>query len=45
MAKKTVDLIIRIAIEVADWLTTILKEKRKRRQNDGEGNSKKKHKS
>ena len=44
MAKKTVDLIIRIAIEVADWLTTILKEKRKRRKNDSERNSKEKRK-
>ena len=29
MTKRTVDLIIRIAIEVVDWLNIILKEKRK----------------
>jgi hypothetical protein len=45
MTKRTIDLIIKIAIEVADWLTTILNEKRKRRKDDGEGNSKEKCKS
>ncbi len=42
MTKRTVDLIIRIAIEVVDWLNLILKEKRKggNKDNDGKRNSK-----
>ena len=33
MKKQTVDLIIRIGIEVAEWLAIILKEKWKSQQN------------
>ena len=33
MKKRTVDLIIKIGIEVAEWLSVILKEKWKSQQN------------
>jgi len=33
MKKRTVDMVIRVAIEVAEWLSVILKEKRKSQQN------------
>jgi hypothetical protein len=45
MTKRTVDLIIRIAIEVVDWLNIILKENRRSENNDSKGNSKKKRES
>jgi len=44
MTKRTVDLIIRIAIEIVDWLNIILKEDRRTENNDSKGNSKKKRK-
>ena len=34
MTKRTVDLIIRVAIEVVDWLNIILKEKKETKNND-----------
>ena len=40
MTKRTVDLIIRIGIEIVEWISIILKEKRG--NNDSKGNSKKK---
>ena len=47
MTKRTVDLIIRVAIEVVDWLNLILKEKRKggNKDNDSKRNSKKERES
>jgi hypothetical protein len=46
MTKRTIDMIIRIGIEVVEWVSIILKEKRREtKQNDGKGNSKKKQKS
>jgi hypothetical protein len=46
MTKRTVELIIRIAIEVVDWLNIILKEKRREtKPNDRKGNSKKERES
>ena len=42
MKKQTVDLIIRIGIELAEWLSIILKEKRRPNQNDNKNTSKKK---
>ena len=42
MTKRTVDLIIGIAIEVFEWLSIILKEKKRRvKNNDGKRDSKK----
>ena len=43
MTRRTVDLIIRIGIEIAEWISIILKEKRG--INDSKGNSEKKRKS
>jgi hypothetical protein len=42
MKKQTVDLIIRIGIEVAEWLAIILKEKRRPKKNVHKTTSKKK---
>jgi hypothetical protein len=38
-------MIIRIGIELVEWISIILKEKRKDKGNDGKGNSKEKQKS
>jgi hypothetical protein len=39
-------MIIRIGIEIIEWISIVLKEKRKEtKQNDGKGNSKEKQKS
>gem|GEM_PF-1521537 len=43
MTKRTVDLIIRIGIEIVEWISTILKEKR--RNNDSKRNPEKKRES
>ena len=43
MTKRTIDLIIRIGIEIVEWISIILKEKRG--NNDSKRNSKKKRKS
>ena len=43
MTKRTVDLIIRIGIEIVEWISIILKEKRG--TNDGKRNPEKKRKS
>ena len=43
MTKRTVDLIIRIGIEIVEWISIILKEKRG--NNDSNRNSEKKHES
>ncbi len=40
MRKQTVDLIIKVAIEVAEWLSIILKEKWKSQQNNKKRSSK-----
>ena len=47
MTKRTVDLIIRVAMEIVNWLTIILKEKRNGgdKNNDSKGNSKEERKS
>lgn len=46
MTKRTVDLIIRIGIEIAEWLSIILKEKKRRsRNNDSKGNTEKERQS
>ena len=45
MTKRTVDLIIRIAIEVVDWLNLILKEERKGGNKNNDSKSKKERKS
>ena len=43
MTKRTVELIMGIAIEVFEWLSIILKEKKRRtKNNDGKRDSKKK---
>ena len=42
MKKQTVDLIIKVGIEVAEWLVIILKEKRRPKQNANKNTSKKK---
>ena len=42
MTKRTIDLIIRIGIEIVEWISIILKEKRG--TNDSKGNSEKKRK-
>ena len=34
MTKRTTDLLIKIAIEVFDWITILLKEKRRKGKND-----------
>ena len=40
MTKRTVDLIIRIGIEIVEWISIILKEERKEtKPNDSKGNS------
>ena len=39
MTRRTVDLIIRIGIEIVDWLSIILKEKREAKNNDSNRNS------
>ena len=43
MTRRTVDLIVKIAIEIVDWLNIILKEKRRSENNDSK--SKKERKS
>ncbi len=43
MTKRTVDLIIRVGIEIVEWISIILKEKRG--TNDSKRNSKKKRES
>ncbi len=43
MTKRTVDLIIRVGIEIVEWISIILKEKRE--TNDGKRNPEKKRKS
>ena len=45
MTKRTVELIVRAAIEVAEWISIILKEQRKggNKDNDSKGTSKTKH--
>ena len=47
MTKRTVDLIIRVAMEIVNWLTIILKEKHNGgdKNNDSKGNSKEERKS
>jgi hypothetical protein len=42
--KRTVDLIIRNGIEIVDWLSIILKEKKEIKNNDSKRNSEKKRK-
>ena len=44
MTKRTVDLIIRIGIEIVDWLSIILKEKKEAKNNDCKRNPEKKRK-
>ena len=44
MRKQTVDLIIKVAIEVAEWLAIILKEKRRQKKNETKRDSEKKSK-
>jgi hypothetical protein len=45
MTKRTVDLIIRIGIEIVEWISIILKEKRGTKNNDSKRNPEKKRKS
>jgi hypothetical protein len=45
MTKRTVDLIIRIGIEIVEWISIILKEKRGTKNNDSYRNSEEKRKS
>jgi hypothetical protein len=45
MTKRSLDLIIKIAIEIVEWISITLKEKRRTENNDGKGNSKKKQES
>ena len=45
MTKRTVDLIIRIGIEIVEWISIILKEKRGTKNNDSNRNSEKKRES
>ena len=41
MTKRTIDLIVRIGIEIAEWISIILKEKRREtKQNDGKSKKK-----
>jgi hypothetical protein len=44
MTRCTVDLIIRIGIEIVDWLSIILKEKKEAKNNDCKRNPEKKRK-
>ena len=39
MTEKTAELVIKIIIEVADWLTDKLKNRKKEKPNDDEGRS------
>jgi hypothetical protein len=45
MTKTTKDLIVKIVIEIVEWLTITIKQKRRNNKNDGKGNSKAKQKS
>ena len=45
MTKRTVDLIIRIGIEIVEWISIILEEKRGTKNNDSNRNSEKKRES
>lgn len=45
MTKRTIDMIIRIGIEVVEWISLILKEKRKGGNKNNDSKSKKKRES
>jgi hypothetical protein len=38
MTQRTIDLLVRIAIEIVDWINILLKEKRRPHTNDSKGN-------
>ena len=40
MTQRTIDLLVRIAIEIVDWINILLKEKRRPDKNDRNGTSK-----
>ena len=42
MTQRTIDLLVKIAIEIVDWINILLKEKRRPDNNDRNGTSKKK---
>ena len=40
MTKRTIDMIIRIGIELAEWISIILKEKRRQKSDDSKSKKK-----
>ena len=42
MTQRTIDLLVKIAIEIVDWINILLKEKRRHDNNDRNRTSKKK---
>ena len=42
MTQRTIDLLVRIAIEIVDWINIFLKDKGRNEKHDGNGTSKKK---
>jgi hypothetical protein len=39
MTQRTLDLLVRIAIEIVDWINVILKDKRRKKNYDSKGTS------
>ncbi len=39
MAKEWVELLVRVGLQVADWVRDVLKEKKGKMKNDGKGTS------